>query len=235
MLGGSILLQQCYNLPFSGGTAAPPLWWAFGSRGSMADPIADSAAFESLLSPILGPAYGYALSLTANAADAEDLIQEAALLAFRAFCTFQPATSFRAWFYKILTNRHFERFRSARRRPATVAMEDAEDRLFLYHRTAEAGFHALSEDPARLLMSKLDTEQVLAAIAALPQEYRVVAQLNLVDEMSYPEIAGLLGCPVGTVRSRLHRARGLLQRALWRMAESTGVTRTGGAPAQVSA
>lgn len=191
----------------------------------MAEPArAETASFESLLSPVLGPAYGYALSLAGDPADAEDLLQEAALLAFRAFDSFHPGTSFKAWFYKILTNRHFERFRRARRRPATVDLGEVAE-LYLYRRTAEAGLHELSADPARLVMSKLSAEQVLEAIGALPEEYRAVAQLHLVDELEYPEIAGILGCPLGTVRSRLHRGRRMLQKALWHVAQQAGVVR----------
>lgn len=191
----------------------------------MAEPApTETASFESLLSPVLGSAYGYALTLTGVPADAEDLLQEAALLAFRAFDSFRPGTRFKAWFYKILTNRHFERFRRSRRRPETVELDDVAE-LYLYRRTAEAGLHERSDDPARLLMSKLTAEQVLAAIGALPEEYRAVARLHIVDELEYPEIAGVLGCPLGTVRSRLHRGRRMLQKALWDVAREAGVVR----------
>lgn len=189
--------------------------------------------FEDLLRAILPGAYGVACNLTGDRAEAEDLLQDAALLAFRAFGSFAPGTSFKAWFYKILTNRHFERHRRATRRPATVGLEEATD-LYLYHRTAEAGLHAGCDDPAGLLMSKLTTEQVIGAIASLPEEYRAVATLYFVEDLSYPEMAAVLGCPAGTVRSRLHRARRLLQRALWAVAEQSGIVgrlRAGGATA----
>ncbi len=190
----------------------------------MPAPATDPAAFEALLAPVLAPAYRFALGLAGRGGDAEDLVQEAALRAFRAFGTFQAGTNFKAWFYKILANCHFARHRRAGRRPQTVDLDDAAE-LYLYRRTAAAGLHALSDDPARLVMSKLSTEQVLAAIAALPLEYRAVAQLHLVDELGYDEIAELVGCPLGTVRSRLHRGRRMLQKALWREAESAGVVR----------
>lgn len=192
----------------------------------MIETSAAAASFESMLRPVLGPAYGFAVTLTGDRTEAEDLLQEAALLAFRALHTFQPGTSFKSWFYKILTNRHFERFRRARRRPSTVDLDDGEDLdLYLYRRTAEAGLHEESTDPARLLMGRLTAEQVLAAIAGLPEEFRAVASLHLVEEMEYQEIAELLGCPVGTVRSRLHRGRRMLQKALWQVAVSAGVVR----------
>lgn len=181
-----------------------------------------AAAFEALLAGILPGAYGVARSLTGNPADAEDLLQEAALLAFRAFASFTPGTDFKAWFYRILTNRHYERFRRSARRPATVALDEAPD-LYLYQRTAEAGLHARCDDPATLVMSKMTTDQVLAAIAALPDDYRGVATLYFVEDMTYQEMAEVLGCPAGTVRSRLHRGRKLLQQKLWALAVASGI------------
>lgn len=185
-------------------------------------PAASPSTFEDLLREILPGAYGVACSLTGDRADAEDLIQDAALLAFRGFGSFTPGTTFKAWFYKIMTHRHFERHRRATRRPATVAFEEASD-LYLFRRTAEAGLHAASDDPAGLVMSKMTTEQVLAAIAALPEEFRAVATLYFVEDLSYPEMAAALGCPAGTVRSRLHRARRLLQQGLWTLAVQSGI------------
>lgn len=191
-------------------------------EGPQSSPRASPPSFERLLSEILPQAYGVAYNLTGDRADAEDLVQDAALLAFRAFGSFAAGTSFKAWFYKILTNRHFERHRRSTRRPATVGFEEAED-LFLFRRTAEAGLHAGCDDPAALVMSKLTAEQVTAAIAALPEEYRAVATLHFVEDLSYPELAAALGCPAGTVRSRLHRARRLLQQALWTLAVESGI------------
>lgn len=177
-------------------------------------------SFEALLAQILPGAYGVARNLAGNAADAEDLIQEAALNAFRAFSSFAPGTNFKAWFYKILTNCHFERFR--RKRPATVDLEEVTD-LYMYRRTAEAGLHAGCDDPASLVMSKMTTEQVMAAIFDLPEEFQIVATLHFVDDMKYLEIAEVLECPVGTIRSRLHRGRKMLQQRLWTIAEQSGI------------
>ena len=181
-------------------------------------------SFEALLAQILPGAYGVARNLVGNSAgnatDAEDLIQEAALNAFRAFSSFTPGTNFKAWFYKILTNCHFERFR--RKRPATVDLEEVTD-LYMYRRTAEAGLHAGCDDPASLVMSKMTTEQVMAAIFGLPEEFQIVATLHFVDDMKYQEIAEVLECPVGTIRSRLHRGRKMLQQRLWTIAEQSGI------------
>lgn len=179
-------------------------------------------SFETLLGEILPRAYGVAYNLTGNGADAEDLIQDTALRAFRAFASFAPGSNFKAWFFKILMHRHFERHRRSGRSPETVGLDDAPD-LYLYQRTAEAGLHQVCDDPASLVMSKMTTEQVMSAIAALPEEYRVVATLHFADDMTYQEVAEVLGCPVGTVRSRLHRGRKMLQKGLWSIAEKSGI------------
>ena len=95
--------------------------------------------------------------------------------------------------------------------------------LFLYTQTAELGLHGELDDPAQHLMGKLAAEQVEAAIAALPDEYRVAATLYFIQDFSYQEIAEVIGVPVGTIRSRLHRGRRLLQKALWVIAEERGI------------
>lgn len=186
------------------------------------DQRARQAEFEALLQPLLAGAFGTALHLTRHRDDAEDLVQEAAVQAFRAFHTFRSGTNFKAWFYRILTNLFFHRYRQRRREPQVTQLEDAPD-LYLYTRTKQAGLHAISEDPATLIMSKLSAEQVAAAIDGLPEEYRMAASLYFMEEFAYQEIAEILDCPVGTVRSRLHRGRKLLQKALWTIAEEAGI------------
>jgi RNA polymerase sigma-70 factor, ECF subfamily len=179
--------------------------------------------FESLLAPILAAAYRAALQMTRDRDDAEDLVQEAALQAFRAFHTFREGTNFRAWFFKILTNLFYYGHRKKQREPEIAPFEDAAE-LYLYSRSFDAGLHAQRADPAAVVMGRLDERDVTDAIARLPEEYRVVTALYFVDQFSYQEIAEVLDCPVGTVRSRLHRGRRLLQKALWRVAADYGVT-----------
>jgi len=194
-------------------------------------PIRPPADFEALFAPVAGTAFGIAMRLTRNQADAEDLAQEAALLAFRAFASFEPGTNFRAWFFKILTNCYFSKRRRERSRPVTSDLDDTPD-LYLYARSAEAGFPTQGPDPAAQLLDRLGTERVVAAIARLPEEYRVVSTLYFMEDLSYEEIAEVLGCPIGTVRSRLHRGRKMLQKALWLVAEESGIVAlhaTGGA------
>jgi RNA polymerase sigma-70 factor (ECF subfamily) len=188
------------------------------------DPASDaSSTFEQLLAPILGAAYGMALQMTRHNDDAEDLVQEAAVRAFRFFHTFEPGTNFKAWFLRILTNVYLSRYRQKQREPETVNLEDAPE-LYLYSHTVTMGLHARSTDPAALVLRQLDAEQVTAAIGALPEEFRTVCALYFMEEFAYQEIAEILDCPIGTVRSRLHRGRRALQRELWQIAHEHGMT-----------
>jgi RNA polymerase sigma-70 factor, ECF subfamily len=178
--------------------------------------------FQTLLVAVLSPAFGYALRLTRNRADAEDLVQDASLLAFRARDSFQPGTNFKAWFFQILTRGFWARHRTQQRRPATVDLEDTPD-LFLYSRSAAAGLPWEGDDPASQLIDRLGSERVAAAIGQLPEEYGVVCTLCFMEDFAYHEIAQVLGIPIGTVRSRLHRGRKMLQKVLWRLAEESGI------------
>lgn len=185
-------------------------------------PSAAPATFEALFSAAAHSAFGVALRYTRNQADAEDLVQEAALLAYRAFDSFESGTNFRAWFLKILTNCYFSRRRREKSRPVTSDLDDTPD-LYLYAHSGQAGFPTQGPDPAAELLDKLGTERIVAAIGRLPEEYRIVATLYFMEDLTYEEIARALECPVGTVRSRLHRARKMLQKALWQIAEEDGI------------
>jgi len=181
-----------------------------------------SPTFEALLRPLLATAYRAALYMTRNQADAEDLVQEAVLRALRGFAGFEAGTNFKAWFMRILTNEFYARGRRARSAGETVSFDEVPP-LYLYTKTAAAGWHTRDANPAATFLHKLETDQVADAMQALPTEYRSVATLYFVDDLSYQEIATTLDCPVGTVRSRLHRARRLLQRALWTLAVDNGI------------
>ena len=180
------------------------------------------ASFEALFAAVINSAFGVALRYTRNQADAEDLVQEAALLAYRAFDSFESGTNFRAWFLKILTNCYFSKRRREKCRPVTSDLDDTPD-LYLYARSGEAGFPTQGPDPAATLLDKLGVERIMEAIDRLPEEYRVVCSLYFLNDLSYEDIAQVLECPVGTVRSRLHRGRRMLQKALWQVAEEVGV------------
>lgn len=177
----------------------------------------DAAEFEALLRGVLPAAFGTALHLTGNREDAEDLVQEAALNAFRGFGGFERGTNFKAWFFRILLNCFH-----GSRRPATASLYELEDShlLYLYAQTRAQGWGG---DPARELFDRLTSADVARALAALPEEFRVVSTLYFVEDFSYQEIADVVGIPLGTVRSRLHRGRRMLQKRRWRLAEDQGL------------
>jgi RNA polymerase sigma-70 factor (ECF subfamily) len=185
-------------------------------------PTSVETSFESLFTPLASSAFGVAMRFTGNRADAEDLVQDAALLAYKAFESFEPGTNFKAWFFRILTNCYFSKRRRDKSRPVTSDLDDTPD-LYLYARSAETGFPTAGPDPAAQLLDTLGSERVVAAIARLPDEYRVVSTLYFMEDFSYEEIGRVLQCPVGTVRSRLHRGRKMLQKSLWQLAEEDGI------------
>ena len=186
----------------------------------MPPPPARRDEFESLLRPVLALAYRYAVRLAGERETGMDLVQDASVAAFRAFDGFEAGSNFKAWYLRILTNRYFQ-VRRARRTPV-VALDDAPE-LFLYLQAKRLGL-PMEGDPAALVMGKADADSVCEALGRLPDEYRVVATLHFLGETTYEECAATLGIPVGTVRSRLHRARKLLQVALWRVGEERGYT-----------
>ena len=177
--------------------------------------------FETLLTPVLGNAYQVARHLTRHQADAEDLVQEAALLALKGFGTFEAGTNFRAWFLRILVNAFYSNWRKTK--GTTISLDDEQTPLFLYEQTAAAGLHRGDSNPAESFMRRFEADEISRALESLPMEYRSVCTLYFIEDLSYQTIAAILGCPVGTVRSRLHRGRRLLQQQLWSLAEESGL------------
>jgi RNA polymerase sigma-70 factor (ECF subfamily) len=193
----------------------------------MADASGDGKStneFEHLLAGVLDQAYGTALRLTGTAADAEDLVQDAALLAHRGFQGFTAGSNFRAWFYRILLNRFYSNYRRQRRAGVSVDLDDTPE-LYLYQQAAANGLTP-DTDTATTLVDRLDSELVTRALDALPEEFRTVATLYFMQDLPYQEIADMLDVPIGTVRSRLHRARRMLQKALWEVASERGIVGT---------
>ena len=177
--------------------------------------------FETLLAPALKGAYGMAINMTRNREDAEDLVQEAAIQAFSAFDHFQPGTNFRAWYFKIVLNCFRNRWRKKQREPVTSDIEEAVD-LYLFMQSQKMPPRQDSCDPALTVLEKMSVDSIAEGIARLPEDFRECALLYFLQEMSYQEISESLDCPIGTVRSRLHRARKLLQKALWSVATEHG-------------
>ena len=184
-----------------------------GTPPASLTPAEAPATFESLFASCVDSAYGVAMRLTRNSADAEDLVQDAAYLAHRGFASFTPGTNFRAWFLKILMNCFFSRRRQEKRRPVTSDLDDTPD-LYIYARAGQAGFPTQGPDPAAQLLDKLGTERIVAAVERLPEEYRIAATLYFMEDLSYEELCEVTGLPDGTVKSRLHRARAMLKAAV---------------------
>ena len=175
--------------------------------------MADQARFAELAMEHMGSLYSAALRMTRNPSDAEDLVQETYLKAYRSFGTFQDGTNLKAWLYKILTNTFINSYRARKRRPEQTELDEVED-LYLYRRlggleAAAAGRSAEEE----VLDSFTDTE-VKEALESLPETFRMSVLLADVEGFSYKEIAEILDVPIGTVMSRLHRGRKALQKAL---------------------
>jgi RNA polymerase sigma-70 factor (ECF subfamily) len=170
-----------------------------------------SRTLEELLVPVLPRAYSFALHLTRNEADAEDLLQEAATRACRFLHQFRPGTNFGAWFFRILKNCFYNLKRQDRRRGERISIEDASE---LHRRTAVAGLNEWESNPATAFLARLDAQQIATALDALPGEFRTVASLFFVDGLTYDQISEVLDIPLGTVRSRLHRGRRILQKEL---------------------
>ncbi len=179
-----------------------------------------AARFDAMLAPILDRAFNFATRLAGNRDDGADLVQDAALRAFAALDSFDGA-NFKAWFFQILVNCQLNRARTQSRRPQTTDLDEAPD-TYLFQQAQQLG-HSAGVDPATALLDKFDAQTIAAALMDLPADFRAVAALYLLEEMSYDSIARVLNVPVGTVRSRLHRARKLLQKSLLELARERGL------------
>jgi RNA polymerase sigma-70 factor (ECF subfamily) len=176
--------------------------------------MADQAAFADLAMEYMGSLYTAALRMTRNAADAEDLVQETYLKAYRAFGSFQEGTNLKAWLYKILTNTFINAYRARKRRPEQSELDEVED-LYLYRRLGGLEAAAAGRSAEEEVMDLFADEDVKKALESLPEQFRIAVLLADVEGFSYKEIADILDVPIGTVMSRLHRGRKALQKALY--------------------
>jgi RNA polymerase sigma-70 factor (ECF subfamily) len=181
--------------------------------------VADLATFQDEALVYADALYGAALRMTRDRADAEDLLQETFLKAFRAYGRFEAGTNLRAWLFRILTNTYISTYRKRQRSPLETDLDDVED-LYLYRRLAASGLNRSAEDAA---LERLTAPEVLEALDELPEQFRIAVILSDVEQFSYKEIAEITGVPIGTVMSRIHRGRKALQRALAPYATEQGL------------
>jgi len=184
--------------------------------------VADQAKFSELAIEYMPSLYTAALRMTRNPADAEDLVQETYLKAYRAFNSFTEGTNLKAWLYRILTNTYINAYRAKQRRPEESDIDDLEN-FYLYRRLgglegAVAGRSAEDE-----VLDHFTETEVKEAIEALPEQFRMAVLLGDVEGFSYKEIAEILDVPIGTVMSRLHRGRRALQKRLYEFGRQRGL------------
>ena len=188
--------------------------------------MADPATFADQAMEFMGPLYSAALRMTRNAADAEDLVQETYLRAYRGFGGFEQGTNLKAWLYRILTNTYINSYRAKKRRPEESDLEDVED-LYLYRRLSSADVEKLGRSAEDELFDLFTDDEVKTALESLPEQFRMAVLLADIEGFSYKEIADILDIPIGTVMSRLHRGRRGLQKRLWEFATREGLISQG--------
>ena len=184
--------------------------------------MADQATFAEQAMEFMPSLYTAALRMTRNAADAEDLVQETYLKAYRAFHSFQQGTNLKAWLYRILTNTYINIYRAKKRRPEQSDIEDVED-LYLYRRLGGLEAAAAGRSAEEEVLDHFTDADVKAAVEALPEQFRMAVLLADVEGFAYKEIAEILDIPIGTVMSRLHRGRRALQKALFEFGMERGL------------
>jgi len=184
--------------------------------------VADQAKFADDAMGLMDGLYAAALRMTRNPADAEDLVQETYLRAYRAYDRFSAGTNLKAWMYRILTNCYINDYRQKQRRPAESDIDSIED-LYLYRRLGPLAGASLGRSAEDEMLDLFGEAEVREALDELPEIYRFAVLLADVEGFSYAEIADILDVPIGTVMSRLHRGRKRLHKLLYDFAEARGL------------
>jgi len=183
--------------------------------------MADPATFEAQAMEFMPSLSTAARPVTRNPADAEDLVQETYLKAYRGFGGFEQGTNLKAWLYRILTNTFINSYRKKQRQPQTISEDEVED-WYLYSKMAEEGLEPSAETS---VIEALPDEDVQEALSSLAEQFRIAVLLADVEGFSYKEIAEITGVPIGTVMSRLHRGRKALEKRLWDVVRERGLVK----------
>ena len=189
---------------------------------TMADPQSGQTekrkSFEREALPHMDALYRTALRMTKNDGDAEDLVQETMIKAYRFWDKFEQGSNCRAWLFKIMTNIFINDYRSKSRTPQSIDVDDIDDN-YLYGQLVTQNEY---DNPERQLFAKIFDKDVKQAIEELPDDFRMVVVLSFLEGFAYQEIADIADLQLGTVKSRLHRGRKLLQKKLFDYAVKNG-------------
>ena len=166
--------------------------------------------------------FSTAMRMTRNRSDAEDLVQETFIKAWRSFATYQQGTNLRAWLFRIMTNTYINKYNAQQRKPAETELDDVEE-LFLYKRLGSVDQSQLSQSAEDQMLSLFTDDEVKKALEELPDQFRIPVLMSDVEGFSYKEIAEILEIPLGTVMSRLHRGRKSMQKMLYEYAKERGL------------
>lgn len=183
----------------------------------------DKKRFQEEALPLLDSLYAAALRMTRNPSDAEDLVQEAMMRAYRAFNRFEPGTNLKAWLFRILTNAYINIYRKKQREPMKVSQDEVEE--FDLYRELKDHDPEWSVTPETIVLDGLVDTDIVQAIDDLPEQFRLAVVLSDVEGFSYAEMAEIMDVPMGTVMSRLHRGRKALQKRLWELAQDRGIVK----------
>lgn len=170
---------------------------------------------------MLDQLYGGALRLTRNPTDAEDLVQETYMKAFKNFHSFKPGTNLKAWLYRIMTNSYINTYRKQQRRPLETSADDVTDYQLLS--TSQHDSTGLQSAEVEAL-KRMPNTKITEALNGLSEDNRMVVYYADVEGLAYKEIAEIMGTPIGTVMSRLHRGRKQLRKALKEVAKEQGIS-----------
>ena len=182
--------------------------------------------FQEDALPLLDSLYGAALRMTRNPQDAEDLVQETMLRAYRAFDRFEAGTNLKAWLFRILTNAYINTYRKRQREPQKVSADEVEE--FDLYRELKNHDTQFEATPESIVLDSLVDSDIIDAIDDLPEQFRLAVILSDIEGFSYAEMAEIMDVPMGTVMSRLHRGRKALQKRLWELARDRGIVKGAG-------